>query len=72
MQARWEEMFGVKEEVVEEAKVKKPRKKPAAKTKATIKKQTGAKNVSAEEKKISAPKKQPAKSKVRDKKRTSH
>jgi glycosidase len=31
MQAKWDEMFGVKEEIVEEVKVKKPRKKSVAK-----------------------------------------
>jgi hypothetical protein len=45
MQAKWQEMFGTKEEVVEEVKVKKPRKKavakkPAIKGKATVKKTT--------------------------------
>jgi hypothetical protein len=33
MQAKWDEMFGIKEEVVEEVKVKKPRKKAASKPK---------------------------------------
>ena len=33
LQAKWDEMFGVKEEVVEEVKVKKPRKKAAVKKK---------------------------------------
>ena len=41
MQARWEELFGVKEEeVVEEVKVKKPRKKAAVKKTAATKKAT--------------------------------
>ena len=34
MQAKWDEMFGKKEEIVEEAKVKKPRKKAAPRKKA--------------------------------------
>jgi len=33
MQAKWNELFGVKEEVVAEGKVKKPRKKAAVKKK---------------------------------------
>jgi hypothetical protein len=33
MQAKWDELFGVKEEVVAEGKVKKPRKKAAIKKK---------------------------------------
>jgi hypothetical protein len=31
MQAKWDEMFGVKDEVVNEVKIKKPRKKAASK-----------------------------------------
>ena len=38
MSARWDEMFGVKEEVVEEVKVKKPRKKAVAAKKPSTKK----------------------------------
>ena len=40
MQAKWDEMFGVKEEVVEEAKVKKTRKKTVAKKPAAKKEST--------------------------------
>jgi hypothetical protein len=43
IQAKWEEMFGAKEEVAEEVKVKKPRKKAVAKKKAEpIEKKEGA------------------------------
>jgi len=45
MQAKWEEMFGGKEEVVEEVKVKKPRRKAVAK-KPVAKKSTGKKSAS--------------------------
>ena len=41
MQAKWDEMFGVKEEVVEETKVKRPRKKATAKKTATKKESLG-------------------------------
>ena len=44
MSAKWEEMFGVKEEVIaEEVKVKKPRKKAVAKKEESGKKTVGAK-----------------------------
>ena len=48
MSAKWDEMFGVKEEIVEEVKVKKPRKKAVAKKtedkkKAAVKKSTAKK-----------------------------
>jgi len=45
MQRKWEEMFGGKEEVVEEVKVKKPRRKAVAK-KPVAKKSTGKKSAS--------------------------
>jgi hypothetical protein len=60
MQAKWDEMFGVKDEVVNEVKVKKPRKK-AAKKPATKKATT--KKVVKETKKTAA-KKKPATSKL--------
>jgi len=40
MRAKWDEMFGVREEVAEEVKVKKPRKKAVAKRKESVKKST--------------------------------
>jgi glycosidase len=73
MQAKWDEMFGVKEEVVEEVKVKKPRKKAVVKkkdergkTKPSAKK-TASKNV-VEETEKTRTKKKPAASKAATKK----
>ena len=67
MQAKYNEMFGVKEEVVEEVKVKKPRKKAVSKKtetgKGTTTKKSDAKKSSKETKKVPA-KKKPVKKKV--------
>jgi hypothetical protein len=63
IQAKWDEMFGVKEEVVEEVKVKKPRKKAVAK-KVAAKKSAPKKTTSNE----SPSKKKPAAGKTKTKK----
>jgi glycosidase len=55
MQAKWDEMFGVKDEVVVEVKVRKPRKKAVVKKSAT--KKPAAKKVVKENKKTTAKKK---------------
>ncbi len=63
MSAKWDEMFGVKEEIVEEVKVKKSRKKAVAKAKPVTKK-------SAPKKAVKETKKAPAKKKPAAKKTT--
>ncbi len=56
MQAKWDEMFGMKEEVVEEVKVKKPRKKAVKKkgssTKVTTKKSVKSTNQTTTKQKV--------------------
>jgi hypothetical protein len=60
MQAKWDEMFGVKEEpVVEEVKVKKPRKKAAIKKKVEGEKKPVLKKTKTTEKKPITRKKTP-------------
>ena len=63
MQAKWDEMFGVKEEVLEEAKVKKPRKKAVAKKVSAKKKPATVKKTSAKTKPVA--KNSPAKKAVK-------
>lgn len=69
MQAKWDEMFGAKEEVVEEAAVKKPRKKAASKKVAGTKPKTVEKKSTvkkpAVKKKETSKEKAPAKRKTR-------
>ena len=60
MQAKWDEMFGVKEEVAEEVKVKKPRKKAVAK-KESSKKVSISKVRTSRKKTVKEVKKSPAK-----------
>ena len=63
MQGKWDEIFGVKEEVVEEVKVKKPRKKAVTKKKekavTKTKKEEGVPSSSKEKKTVVKPAKKP-------------
>jgi glycosidase len=61
MSAKWDEMFGVKEEVVEEVKVKKPRKKKVKSGKKTAAKKSAVKKPVKETKKVPTKKKPEAK-----------
>jgi hypothetical protein len=72
MQAKWDEMFGVKEEDVEEVKVKKPRKKASSvRSKSTTKKTTAGKKTTDDKSKSSAkPKATTSKAKTSTKKST--